>query len=52
MRVADKQVNPEAATVGAAELAKPQRIADFRARTAAVADRLDLVATLTKAGFE
>jgi murein DD-endopeptidase MepM/ murein hydrolase activator NlpD len=52
MRVADKQVNPEAATVVAAELAKPQRIADFRARTAAVADRLDLVATLTKAGFE
>jgi murein DD-endopeptidase MepM/ murein hydrolase activator NlpD len=52
VRVAEKQVNPEEVAVVAAELSKPQRIADFRMRTAAVAERLDLVATVTRAGFE
>jgi murein DD-endopeptidase MepM/ murein hydrolase activator NlpD len=52
VRVADKHVNPDDVGAVAAELTKPQRMADFRSRTAPLAQKLDLVATVSNAGFE
>lgn len=52
VRVSDQPVNPENVAVVAAELAKPQRVAEFRERIAPLASNLDLLASAAPARFE